>query len=169
VPTLHTIAPSAQISPLADLDDSTRGSLLSIGAGTRIDAFVKVKFAGGSANIVIGAECQINSGCMLYSGNGITIGCGVLIAANVVLAPTNHATANLELPIRQLGFAPSRGGIQIDDDVWIGAGAVLLDGARVGRGAVIGALTLVRGEVAPYAIVAGNPARVVGSRLRRRE
>lgn len=163
---MHAIAPTAHISPLADIDDSTRGSLLSVGAGTRIDAFVKVKFAGGTADIVIGSECQINSGCVLYSGNGISIGDGVLIAANVVLAPTNHATADLGVPIRKQGFAPSRGGIHIGDDVWIGAGAVLLDGARVGRGAVIGALALVRGEVEPYAIVAGNPARVVGSRRR---
>lgn len=163
---MHAIASTAHISPLADIEESTRGSNLSVGDGTRIDAFVKIKFAGGTADIVIGRECQINSGCVLYSGNGISIGDGVLIAANVVLAPTNHATGDVGVPIRRQGFARSRGGISIDDDVWIGAGAVLLDGARIGRGAVIGALALVRGEVAPFAIVVGNPARVVGTRLR---
>jgi len=161
---MHVIAPSAQVSPLAELEDSSRGSTLSIGAGTRIDAFVKIKFAGGVADVMIGRECQINSGCVLYSGNGIVIGDRVLIAANVVLAPTNHAVTDRDRPISEQGFAPSRGGITIADDVWIGAGAVLLDGARVGRGAVVGALTLVRGEVAPYAIVVGNPSRAVGSR-----
>jgi virginiamycin A acetyltransferase len=164
---MHVIAPSAHVSPLADLDDSVRGSTLTIGAGTRIDAFVKVKFAGGTADITIGEECQLNSGCVLYSGNGIVIGNGVLVAANVVLAPTNHAIVDLTRPIRAQGFAPSRGGIAIEDDVWIGAGAVLLDGARVGRGAVIGALTLIRGEVEPYSIVVGNPPRAVGSRTSR--
>lgn len=164
--TVHAIASTALISPLADIEDSARGSVLSVGDGTRIDAFVKIKFAGGAADVVIGSACQINSGCVLYSGNGITIGDGVLIAANVVFAPTNHATADPDIPIRHQGFARSRGGIRVGDDVWIGAGAVLLDGARVGDGAVIGALALVRGEVAPYAIVVGNPARVVGTRRR---
>jgi acetyltransferase-like isoleucine patch superfamily enzyme len=164
---MHVIAPSAQVSPLADLDDSVRGSTLTVGADTRIDAFVKIKFAGGTADITIGRDCQLNSGCVLYSGNGIVIGDGVLVAANVVFAPTNHAIADVTRPMRSQGFAPSRGGIIVESDVWIGAGAVLLDGAKIGRGAVIGALSLIRGEVAPYAIVVGNPARTVGSRMAR--
>ena len=161
---MQLIDPAAYVSPLALLDDSIRGSTLSIGAGTRIDAFVRIKFAGGLADVSIGDHCEVNSGCVFYSGNGIAIGNAVLIAANVVFAPTNHAIADPERLIRAQGFAPSRGGITIEDDVWIGAGTVLLDGAHVGRGAVIGALSLVRGTVAPYDIVAGSPLRILGSR-----
>ena len=55
-----------------------------------IDAFVKIKPAGGSGDVVIGRGTVINSGCVLYTGNGIRIGRNVLIAANCTLAPTNH-------------------------------------------------------------------------------
>lgn len=161
---MHRIAPSAVISPLADIEDSARGSLLTIGAGVRIDAFVKIKFTGGLGDISIGEQTYLNSGCVLYSGNGITFGRDVLIAANCTFAPTNHEYGDRETPIRQQGFRPGKGGIRIGDDVWIGAGCVFLDGAVVGKGAVIGALSLVRDEIEPYAIVAGTPARRIGSR-----
>jgi acetyltransferase-like isoleucine patch superfamily enzyme len=161
---MHVIAATAEISHLASIEDSVLGSVLTVGARTRIDAFVKIKFAGGLENVTIGEECEMNSGCVLYSGNGITIGNGVLIAAGVIFAPTNHEISDPDRFIRTQRFAPSRGGIIVEDDVWIGAGSVLLDGARVGYGAVIGAMSLVRGEVRPYAIVGGNPLRQIGSR-----
>ena len=59
---------------------------------------------------------------------------------------------------------PSRGGIVIEDDVWIGANCVLLDGAVLRRGCVIGAGSLVRGEVPAYAVHAGHPLVHLGQR-----
>lgn len=53
--------------------------------------------------------------------------------------------------------------IEIQDNVWIGARAVILGGARIGEGSIVGAASVVDFEVPPYSIVAGNPARVVGS------
>jgi maltose O-acetyltransferase len=55
--------------------------------------------------------------------------------------------------------------VEIGDDVWIGARAVLLPGVKVGDGAVIAAGAIVTKEVAPYTIVGGNPARVIKSRV----
>jgi len=158
------IAPTALVSGLADIEESTRGSRIRIGAGTVIDAFVKIKPAGGSGDIEIGPGCVINSGCVLYTGNGIRIGANVLIAANCTLAPTNHEFADRRRPIREQGFRPSRGGITIGDDVWIGANCVLLDGARIGPGSVIGAGSLVRGALPSYCVAVGIPARVRGWR-----
>jgi virginiamycin A acetyltransferase len=155
---------TAKVSSLADIEPSVRGSRFVIGPRTVIDSFVKFKPAGGTGDIVIGSDCHLNSGCVLYSGNGITIGNAVSVAANCVFAPANHEYADPERLIQQQGFQPSRGGIEIGDDVWLGAGCVLLDGARVGRGAVVGAMTLVRGEVPPYAVVAGNPMTIRGRR-----
>jgi virginiamycin A acetyltransferase len=54
---------------------------------------------------------------------------------------------------------------EVGHDVWIGAGATILPGARIGSGAIIGAGAVVAGEVPPYAIVAGNPARIVRHRF----
>ncbi|ACL58182.1 CatB-related O-acetyltransferase [Methylobacterium nodulans] len=59
----------------------------------------------------------------------------------------------------------TRGDVLIGHDVWLGASSTILSGARIGSGAVVGASSLVRGQVPPYAIVAGNPAKVVRYRF----
>lgn len=161
---MHQIDPTARISPLADLEVSQRGSRLVIGAGSMIDAFVKLKFAGGSGDVLIGTKSYINAGCVLYSGNGITIGNDVLVAANCTFAATNHAFSDPDRPIREQGFQPSRGGITLEDDVWIGANCVLLDGTIIRRGAIIAAGSVVRGEVPTLVIYGGNPGRILGQR-----
>ena len=162
------VAPSARISPLADIEDSVRGSSIVIGEDVVIDAFVKLKPAGGSGDVLIGRGTVINAGCVLYTGNGIRIGHNVLIAANCTLAPTNHAFDDPDRTIREQGFQASRGGIVIGDDVWIGANCVLLDGTMIGAGSVIGAASLLRGTLPPYCLAAGIPATVRGWRGRQR-
>lgn len=159
-----TIDKTARIARFTDIENSLRGNKIIIGKNTTLDNFIKLKFAGGNGDIIIGENVCINSGCVLYSGNGITIGNHVMIAANCTLAATNHAYQNKELLIAQQGFLPSKGGIIIEDDVWIAANCVLLDGAKIRRGAVVGAGSLVRGEVLPFHIVAGNPLKILGKR-----
>lgn len=158
------IDPTAKVSPLADIEESVRGTLIEIGARTLIDAFVKIKPAGGMGDVVIGADCAINSGTVIYTGNGVRIGDAVAIAANCTLAPTNHEVADRTRRIRDQGFQPSRGGIVIEEDCWLGANVVVLDGAMIRQGAVIAAGSVVRGEVPAYAIFAGAPARRIGER-----
>ena len=158
------IDPTAKISQLADIEPSARGTLIRIGARTMIDSFVKIKPAGGSGEVVIGDDCAINSGTVLYTGNGIRIGDAVLIAANCTLAPTNHAFADRGRRIRDPGFLPSKGGIVIEDDVWLGANVVVLDGAVIGKGCIVAAGSVVRGVLEPYSIYAGVPAQRTGAR-----
>ena len=159
-----TIDSSATVSELADIEDSVRGTLISIGPYTSVDAFVKIKPTGGSGDASIGAYCSINSGVTIYTGNGVLVGDNVLLAANVVLAPTNHAYGARDRLIREQGFKASRGGIVIGDDVWIGANSTVLDGARIPKGCVIGAGSVVSSELCPYHIYGGNPLRVLGIR-----
>lgn len=161
---MNEIHPTAVVSPLADLEISVRGSCIRVGPEVRIDSFVKMKFAGGLGDIVLGAGCYINSGTVIYSGHGVTLGANVLVAANCTLSATNHAFADRNRPIRDQGFMVSRGGITIEDDVWVGANCTLLDGTVVRRGAVIAAGAVLRSEVPTFAIVAGSPARQIGSR-----
>lgn len=158
------ISEKANISPLADIEDSVRGSKIVIDDGAFLDSFVKIKAAGGTGDVRIGKNCSINSGVVMYIGNGITIGDDVAIGANTVLAPTNHEFRDPDRPIRKQRFLPSRGGIIIEDDVWIGASVVLLDGAILRKGCVVGAGALVRGEVPPYSVNYGNPVQTVGYR-----
>lgn len=161
---MNIVAPTARVSPLADIEESVRGSSLTVGALSTIDAFVKIKFTGGSGDIAIGSDSHVNSGCVLYSGNGIAIGDYVMIAANCTFAPVNHEYARRDIPMRTQGFRPSKGGIVIEDDVWIGAGCVILDGSIVRRGAILAANSVVNGEVESYAIYAGSPAKLVSRR-----
>lgn len=158
------ISPSARVSPLADIEDSTRGTKIVVGDGAVIDAFVKIKPAGGTGDVIVGPGTYINSGCVLYTGHGIQIGANVLIAANCTLAPTNHEIRDRNRLIRDQGFSPSRGGIVIEDDVWIGANSVILDGAVLRRGAVVGAGSVVRDELPEYSINVGAPARTIAWR-----
>jgi acetyltransferase-like isoleucine patch superfamily enzyme len=158
------IHPDARVSALADIEDSVRGTRIEVGARSVIDSFVKIKPAGGSGDLVIGERTVINSGCVLYTGQGLRIGNDVAIAANCTFAPVNHAYQDKSRPINQQGFLPGKGGIVIEDDVWIGANCVLLDGTVLRQGCVVGAGSVVRGEVAAYTIVAGNPVRQIGER-----
>jgi virginiamycin A acetyltransferase len=159
------IHPTARISHLADIEDSVRGSQIVIGAYSTIDSFVKIKPAGGSGHLIIGAHVAINSGCVLYTGNGIQIGNDVAIAANCTFAPVNHAYSDRQQLIRAQGFLPSKGGIVLEDDVWIGANCVLLDGAILRRGCVVGAGSIVRGELNAYTVYAGMPLQRINERI----
>ncbi len=159
-----SIADTAIVSTLADIEDSVKGSTIEVRSCAVIDSFVKIKPAGGTGNIVIGENTVINSGCVLYSGNGITIGRSCAIAANCTFAATNHDFRDPNRLIVDQGFLPSKGGILLEDDVWVGANVVLLDGATLRQGCVVGAGAVVRGELPPYSINVGNPLRTVGFR-----
>jgi acetyltransferase-like isoleucine patch superfamily enzyme len=155
------IDPSARISALADIEDSVRGSRIVVGANSFVDSFVKIKPTGGLGDVVIGEYVAINSGCVLYTGHGIRIGNHVAIAANCTFAPVNHAYQDRARLIRLQGFLPSKGGILVEDDVWIGANCVLLDGAVLRQGCVIAAGSVVRNEIPAYTVWAGQPLREV--------
>jgi acetyltransferase-like isoleucine patch superfamily enzyme len=158
------IAKTAIISPLADIEDSIRGSLIAIGEHSIIDSFVKIKPTGGNGNLIVGEYVVINSGCVLYTGHGIQIGNNVAIAANCTFAPVNHEYRDKQSLIRKQGFLPSKGGIVIEDDVWIGSNCVLLDGAILRRGCVVGAGSIVRSELTEYSVYAGHPLQLMGVR-----
>ena len=82
----------------------------------------------------------------------------------MVFAPVNHSFEQKSQLIQRQGFKVSKGGIVIEDDVWLGAGCVLLDGAIIRKGCVVGAMSLIRGELPAYSIHAGNPLKLIGWR-----
>ncbi|MDQ7047721.1 MAG: acyltransferase [Sulfurovum sp.] len=147
------------MSKLASIEISSRGSDTRIGANSVIDDFVKIKHVGGIGGITIGEKVYINSGCVLYSGNGLKIGNHVLIGPNCSITPVNHSFMNKDTLIVEQGFMESKGGVIIEDDVWIGSNVTVLDGAIIRRGAVIGANSLVNSEIEPYSISYGSPCK----------
>jgi len=158
------ISEKAKISGKADIEDSVRGTKIIIEDNVVIDSFVKIKPVGGNGDLIIKKNSYINSGTVIYTGNGITIGSDVLIAANCTLASVNHAYKDKNKKIIEQRFQDSKGGIIIEDDVWIGANSVILDGAIIRKGCVIGANSLVNSELTPYSINVGSPAKTVGYR-----
>jgi galactoside O-acetyltransferase len=93
----------------------------------------------------------------LTERGNLTIGDRVSIAPRVTLVTSSHPNHS---SIR--GFAPvARGPIVIEPDAWLGAGCVILPGVRIGRGAVIGANSVVASDVPPLTVVAGLPARTI--------
>ncbi len=93
----------------------------------------------------------------LSERGNITIGDRVSIAPRVTLVTSSHPNHS-----RTRGFAPvAAGPIVIENDAWLGAGCVILPGVRIGRGAVVGANSVVAHDVPPLHVVAGQPARTV--------
>jgi acetyltransferase-like isoleucine patch superfamily enzyme len=112
--------------------------------------------------LCIGDNTYIGPRSILGAAGGITIGSNVTIGAGVNVLAENHEFRDADRLINQQGV--SRQGIVIEDDVWIGNSAMVLDGVRIGRGAVVGGGSIVTRDVAANAIVVGNPARVIGYR-----
>ncbi|CAG0963051.1 lipopolysaccharide O-acetyltransferase [Methylophilaceae bacterium] len=156
---------TAIISKDARIYPSQKKTIIRIGAYSEIYDFVVIKPVGGMGDITIGEHCYINAHCTLYSGHGITFGDYVLLAPGVVVAGSNHAYSSLECEIRKQGFAPSKGGVVIENNVWIGANSVILDGAYIETGAVIAAGSVVRGRVGANEVWGGVPAKLIKRRL----
>ena len=89
----------------------------------------------------------------------VTIGCHVNLAQSVTVTALNHNYADTRRRIDEQGISTRQ--VVIDDDVWIGAGAVVLPGVTIGRHAVVAAGAVVTHDVPPCTVVAGVPARVV--------
>lgn len=87
----------------------------------------------------------------------VAIGDRASFGPNVTLVCSSHPNASRIAPVAPVRRAP----IVIESDAWIGAGAVVMPGVRIGRGAVVGALSVVARDVPPLTIVAGQPAREV--------
>lgn len=117
------------------------------------------------AGITIGCRCFIGEYNVIRGQGGVTIGDLVYTGPMVQILAVNHVFQDPRRPIAEQGITAR--GIVIEDDVWIGGGAIVLDGVRIGQGAVVGAGAVVTEDIPPYAIAVGVPARVVGSRLDR--
>jgi len=132
----------------------TKGNDFLIGTGL----FVK-------GTVLLGTGLSLNRNVMIASSGGIPIVIGdyCLIGPNVVIRNANHGFRDIEKPMR---FQPNEIlPIIIEDDVWIAANCVILAGARIGKGSIVAAGAVVtKGEIPPYSIVGGVPAKVIGSR-----
>jgi len=141
-------------------DGIVLGNHVNIGDYTRLEASGTITDIG--LGITIGNNSGIGSFSFIGGAGGVLIGNDVIMGQYVSFHPENHNTQLVEIPIRLQGV--NRKGIIVGDNCWIGAKVTFLDGATVGKGCVIAAGAVVRGEIPPYSIAAGVPARIIKSR-----
>lgn len=131
-----------------------------IGKKCKIQPHVDVGFR---PNLIVGDRCQINQLTQIKTA---VIGNYVMIAPGVVFLDRTHFASRLDVPMYHQGSS-ERTPVVIDDDVWIGQNAILMPGIRVGKGAIVGAGSVVTKDVPSMAVVAGVPARIIKMRDRR--
>lgn len=155
----HYLRNRAFISPSARVQLSSQ---ITFGPGTVVKAFAVVQSSGG--RVAFGQNCALSGFGHISTGAGdVIIGDHVRIAPNcTIVGGTKEIRRRDVLIVKQPEAEPR--GVIIQDDVLIGAGSVILPGTHLRRGAVVGAGSVVQGEVEEYAVVAGAPARVVSHR-----
>jgi len=141
------------------------GSIL-IGADVLIAAQVTLSAGmvpgqdlGSSPVLRIGDRCVIGRGSHIVAHQSVTLGDDVFAGPYVYVTDQNHGYLDVDVPIgRQF---PVNVPVSIGAGSWLGAGAIVLPGACVGRNVVVAAGSVVRGEVPDHCVVAGVPARIV--------
>lgn len=138
------------------------GGPVTLGAGVRLYGNCLLE-TGRGGSITIGTRSRVHRGCHLISYEApIQIGCDVGISQNCAFYSYNHGVA-ADRPVSKQPLA-SRGAIIVEDHVWFGVGVIVLDGVRIGTGAVIGAGSVVTRDIPAGAIASGVPARVMKMR-----
>lgn len=111
-------------------------------------------------DLEIGDGTHIRTGATFYCSNSIKIGKNVLVGRNAMFSDLSHRYDDLQQPIKTQPITSS-GWIIVEDDCFIGHGAMILPNVRIGKHSVVGAGAVVRTDVPPYSVVAGNPAAII--------
>ena len=130
--------------------------------GNKNDIYIGKRFSCGE-------YAEIN----FCTSKGIYIGDDVLMARGTLIRAGNHKFDRLDIPINKQGhdavameYKQNIYSVIVEDNVWIGANAIILSGAKIGKGSIIAAGAVVpKKEFPPYSIIAGSPARVIKNRL----
>lgn len=130
-----------------------------IGSNINIEKNVQL-----TSDLCIGNNSGIGKNSVL--GQNVKIGDNVMMGQECLLYTANHEFKNIDIPMNKQGFQKNKS-IEIGNDVWIGSRVIILPGVKVGNGVIIGAGSIVTKDIPKYAVVGGNPARVL--KMRKRE
>ena len=141
----YSVIEDAEIGEGVTIYDQVNLYKCKVGEGTKIDAFVYIE-----EDVEIGKNCKIRP--FVFIPSGVKIGNEVFIGPGVVFTNDKYPKAGGEWELRET---------IVEDEVSIGAGAVVLPGFRIGKGAIVGAGSVVTKDVPSNAVVVGNPAKVI--------
>jgi len=138
------------------------GKNLTTGVGCRFESYPKDR---NSITLTFGKNVEINDYVHISAGEKIYIGDNVLIASRVFISDINHGKysgLDQDTPLskpndRKLSTSP----IIINENVWIGEGVCILPGVRIGKGCIIGALSVVTKDIPDFSIAVGIPAKII--------
>lgn len=136
------------------------GTPVTLHDRTKLKERVRILCRGGQLRI--GERSSINDGVTFYLYSDICIGKNVRVASGAKFIAFNHVFADTGVPISDQGNTTK--GITIDDDVWIGANVVILDGVHIHGGSVVAAGSVVSRDVPPNVIIGGVPAKLIKQR-----
>jgi len=117
--------------------------------------------------IILNDRANIGFNCEIFSSNRVEIGKDNLVAAyTYIVGGGNYKLDRTDIPINQQPDFDGKGGVLTEEDVWLAAHVVLLDGTKVHKGSVIAAGAVVSGEIPEYSIAGGVPAKVLKNRIK---
>lgn len=137
------------------MDNSSILGNVTLGKNVFVHENILIRSFG--ERISIGENTTINRNTNILSK--VSIGCNCSIAPNVVIVGANHVFSDNSRTIKEQGSTCR--GIIIEDDVWIAANVTVCDGVKIGKGAVIGAGSVVVNDIPPFTVAVGVPAKVI--------
>lgn len=140
--------------------DASAGGHITLGNNVTLNRYAYV--TASRAGVQIGAYSELNHFVVINGAGGVSIGKHVLIGPTAQLISYQHSYQAADLPIAKQDYIYKP--IVIENDVWIGAGALILAGVTIGQGSVVGAGAVVTKSCEPYSVLMGVPARVVKTR-----
>ena len=161
----------AVLYPSSRISNNQSRDCIIVGSNSRVLAMLETVGHGG--RIEIGSNCFLGENTRIWSASSVKIGDRVLISHNVNVHDSNSHSSSAASRARHFEQIFTTGHpklltdvptapIVIENDAWIGFGASILKGVTIGEGASVGAYSMVTKDVAPYTIVVGNPAHVIG-------
>ena len=143
----------AKISPHAEVEISPN---LRFGKGCTVSSFSKIKCSEGL--LQIGSRCGFGTGCFISSGaNGLIIGDNLVCGPNVVIMASSYVYGKTGVHLHDQGQQSK--GTRIGNNVWIGAGSIILDGASIGDDSIVSAGSVVSRKFPSGSQLQGSPAK----------
>ena len=165
IPSGITMGDRVVIGESSVIDPRGRYGEIRLGNDVHIQRWCRLTTGGKQelpGLLIIEDAVYIGPYCYVHAGGKIHIGKNCLFGPRVTLIAGNHNYKDREVPVRFQGSVAKD--IIIGEDVWLSAGATVLGGVTIGRGSVIGAGSVVTKDIEPYSIVAGVPAKKIGTR-----